>query len=378
MNRTPTADEVTVSACSPVQFWTGANGAPKVTAAAAARAEADGWDGIWVPDSQSLTGDPYVALALAAQVTTRLKLSTGVTNPVTRHPAVTATSIATVNEESDGRAVLGIGRGDSALAYIGLAPAPLRLFIDYVDIVQRYLRLQEVDFGATSQQWRQIPSVDSLGLGKAPEGSALRWLRHGKHGKVPIEIAASGPKVIAASALVAERLTFSVGADPVRVGWAIDIAREARAAAGLDPDAIEFGVMVGVAVDRSRAEAKRLIAESSLRSLMRFSVMQGTVTGPASSSLRKSMEGVRKGYDMNKHGRVGKYAGETIDDEAIDSFSIAGPASYCVDRLLSIVALGVTNLHIISTYVDPAKFDSVEFALSQSVIPGVREQASRV
>ena len=56
--------------------------------------EAAGWDGMLVVDSQNLSGDPYVSLALAATVTKRLGLGTGVTNSVTRHAAATATAIA--------------------------------------------------------------------------------------------------------------------------------------------------------------------------------------------------------------------------------------------------------------------------------------------
>ena len=88
----------------------------------AEKLEADGFDGLAVVDSQNLSGDPYVALALAAKATSRLGLATGVTNPYTRHPAATACSIASVQAVSGGRAVLGIGRGDTALFHLGMKP----------------------------------------------------------------------------------------------------------------------------------------------------------------------------------------------------------------------------------------------------------------
>src|SRR4029077_11772816 len=73
-----------------LELWTTgiahANHAPR----AAARAEAAGWDGMVVVDSQNLSGDTFVALALAARETTKLRLGTGVTNPATRHPAACA------------------------------------------------------------------------------------------------------------------------------------------------------------------------------------------------------------------------------------------------------------------------------------------------
>src|SRR5687768_13148416 len=99
-----------------VELWTTGIAHASIAPAAAARAEADGWDGMLVVDSQNLSGDPFVALGLAARETSTLRLGTGVTNPATRHPAAMAAAVASVHVASAGRAVLGIGRGDSALA----------------------------------------------------------------------------------------------------------------------------------------------------------------------------------------------------------------------------------------------------------------------
>ena len=91
-------------------------------------AEGDGWDGLALTDSQNLAADTFAALAVAARVTRRITLATGATNPATRHPAVVASAIATIQVESGGRAWLGIARGDSALAYLGRKPQPLADF----------------------------------------------------------------------------------------------------------------------------------------------------------------------------------------------------------------------------------------------------------
>lgn len=73
-------------------------------------------------DSQNLPRDPCVVLAMAASATSRLGLGTDVTNCVTRHAAAPACAIVSVDRISGGRAVLGIGRGDAALAHLGRAP----------------------------------------------------------------------------------------------------------------------------------------------------------------------------------------------------------------------------------------------------------------
>ena len=85
----------------------------------ARKAEEDGWDGLALTDSQNLSPDTYVALTLAARATQRITLGPGVTNPLTRHAAVAAGAIASIHQLSGGRAMLGIGRGDSALFNIG-------------------------------------------------------------------------------------------------------------------------------------------------------------------------------------------------------------------------------------------------------------------
>ena len=76
------------------------------------RAEAAGFAYGWVFDSHVLWRDPYPALTLMAGVTERMRLGTCVTNPATREPSVTASTLAELQEISSGRMDLGIGRGD--------------------------------------------------------------------------------------------------------------------------------------------------------------------------------------------------------------------------------------------------------------------------
>ena len=84
--------------------------------------ESEGVERVWVIDSQLAMKDMYAGLVVAALNTSRIGLGTGVTNAVTRHPTVTANAIAAVAEISNGRAILGLGAGDSALYGIGLKP----------------------------------------------------------------------------------------------------------------------------------------------------------------------------------------------------------------------------------------------------------------
>src|SRR5262249_41911914 len=118
---------------------------PRRAAQLAQQFEALGFTTLLLPDSQNLAPEVWQQLALAAQATTRMGLGPGVTNPLTRDVAVTASAALTLQVESGGRAVLGLGRGDSAVQRIGAQAMRLADFERYVVRLQAYLRGAEVD-----------------------------------------------------------------------------------------------------------------------------------------------------------------------------------------------------------------------------------------
>ena len=181
---------------------------PGTVVAQAEAAAAAGWDGITFTDSQNLCGDPFVAVALAADAVDTLQFATGVTNAYTRHPAALATVAATVQETSGGRFVLGIGRGDTALFHLGLKPMPVARFAALVTDLQAYLANETLDCDGRP--------------------SRIQWLDRARQPKVPLDIAASGPRLLDFAARTAERVTLAVGADPDRVAWALDLVAQGR------------------------------------------------------------------------------------------------------------------------------------------------------
>ena len=262
-----------------MELWITGVASARGAARAAQEIEAAGWDGMLVVDSQNLSGDPYVSLALAATVTTRIGLGTGVTNSVTRHAAATATAITSVNRISNGRAVLGIGRGDSALAHLGRAPARLAQFERYLRQLQLYLAGDSVSFDDIDIPIDVAPPLSALHLHDAPPVSRIGWIAEGlkggaqgsgkANGKVPVEVAASGPKVIAMAALHSERIMFTLGADTERLAWGIELAKKTRKDAGLDPDAIAFGAYVNLGCHGEIAAARGLV-RGGLTTFARF------------------------------------------------------------------------------------------------------------
>jgi 5,10-methylenetetrahydromethanopterin reductase len=326
-----------------MEFWCLA--ATSVTSAAeqAVAAESAGWDGMLVPDTQSLMGDAYVTLTAAAVATKNLKLGTGVTNPFTRHPAVTASAIAALQELSRGRAVLGIGRGDNSLAHLGLAPASPTVFERYLGRLQGYLRGEPVPFDERDRS--EMRSVDRLPNADAPEHSVLRWLNPSLP-KVPVDVAATGPKVIRLAAVLADRLTFAVGADPERLEWAVTTARAAREQAGLDPTALTFGAYVNVVPHPDPAVAVKLAA-IGVATLSRFSAMHGRVASPMRSDDSAEVQQLVSAYDLGHHGDENADHRSAVSDEYIHRFGITGPVEHCVSRLREIEDVGIDRVVVL-------------------------------
>lgn len=317
-----------------VEFWT--SGRAPNPARVAIQAEDAGFDGIIYVDSQNIAVDCYIALALAATATTRIKLGTGVTNPVTRHPATTACAIATVQSVSNGRAHLGIGRGDSSLAHIGYAPAPLKILEDYVLKVQSYLSGEDVPFDSDA-------NIDSLGLADKPRGSRLTWLPSDQP-KVPVDVAATGPKAIRMAARHADRISLMVGAVPERVAWAMDVARAERRSAGLDTE-IPFAAYIPLVVHDDPERGMQL-GEGSLASQARFSAMHGKVVGPVSEKQKVILGRIHDAYDMTRHTQGSSSQSSVLNMEFAQEFGIFGPPSYCVERLEELIKLGVDRFFV--------------------------------
>ena len=134
--------------------------------------------------------------------------------------------------------MLGIGRGDSALAYIGAAPASVDVFARYVEAVRRYLHGQTVPFDSL-RDWHFERDLSTIQLGSAPVDSQLRWLDPAVP-PVPVQVFATGPRVINVGGQIADRVTFGLGADVVRMQWAIELAQDARRDGG-DLPALSLG-----------------------------------------------------------------------------------------------------------------------------------------
>lgn len=355
-----------------VEFWTYGHAHPGKFARQAQNAEAAGWDGVTCGESQNLTGDPFVAMGIAAHRTTTIKMATSVAVTATRHPATTACAIATVQQESGGRAILGIGTGDSATAHLGLRPAPLRSFTRYLERLQGYLRGEDVPFDVETDGRGEISSYEAMGLASGPRASRLQWLDPTVP-KVPVDVAATGPKTIAMAARVGDAVGFAVGANAERLNWAVDLARTARKDAGLDPETIGLGAYMPLFCHPERSRARELIS-GTVASFAHLSTMFGNVVGPADAGQQKVLTAVRDVYDMDKHQTYDSPQSKVLTTDVVDTFAIAGPPAYCVERLAEIVELGISKFIFVgySFEMDPDEARASRRRITEEVLPALR------
>jgi 5,10-methylenetetrahydromethanopterin reductase len=332
-------------------FWLGTFPIPGRIRAIAEMAEAHGWDGLAFTDSQNLGGDTFAALAIAAHATERITLATGATNPATRHPAVIASAMATLQVESRGRAFLGIARGDSAMAYIGRKPLPLNQFEEALTQIQTYLRGEAVELDGFSSQ--------------------IEWISQAAQPRVRMSVAATGPKVIQLAARVADAITFSVGADPERLKASIDLAKQTRLNVGLPP--MSFGAYVN-AVAHPDVEVARSLVRGRMGVYARFSTMDKTVLNSLNEADRKVGEALVASYDIKSHAASGARHEAALADDFVDRFGIVGPSDHVAERLAELIQLGLDHVVVVghSRNTPADVFAESSWRFCNEVIPSVK------
>jgi 5,10-methylenetetrahydromethanopterin reductase len=175
------------------------------------------------------------------------------------------------------------------------------------------------------------------------------------------------------SALHADRIMFTLGADLERLKWGIELARKTRKEAGLDPDAIRFGSYVNMGC-HTRLDAARSLVRGGLTTFARFSVMHGKANGPVSSGDRAVLEALRSNYDMKAHTRGDSRQAGTLTDDFIDRFAIVGSPERCIERLRSLADLGLDKVAV-SGASRGAALDDIAVGrelIAKEVIPGMR------
>ena len=183
--------------------------------AMAAAADRFGYAMVGIADTPGNAMDPWVAATLVAAETRRARVALCVSNLATRHPAVSAASIASLDLLVPGRAVLGIGVGHSGTRNLGVpSPAPSELQ-DGVTFIQTLLRGEPASYRGGSAH--------------------LPWVTRSSS----VFLAASHPRSLRAAGATADGVFINYGLSAENVRESETIVIESATAAGRDPDDVE-------------------------------------------------------------------------------------------------------------------------------------------
>ena len=310
-------------------------------------AEEVGFDHVWFGDSHLIWHEVGPYLTAAAMSTTRLRVGPLVSNPVTRHPTVVASALATLAQLFEGRAVLGIGRGDSAVRTLGLPPMKLAEFRDALRLVRRLCRGEAAEINGTAIR--------------------LPWATRA----VPVFLAAYGPRVLELAGAEADGLILQL-ASPSVVEWAVGCVRRGAERAGRPRDGFEVV-----------AAAPTYVSADRERALSRVRGFPATVSNHVKDLLRRYrpselpaelIEGMERvaGYDYLRHGHPDAPHTRAVTDEMAERLTLIGTVEQIREKIGRLQAAGVTHVCLYMGVVEPEFHFSTLETYGREIIPHFR------
>jgi 5,10-methylenetetrahydromethanopterin reductase len=262
-----------------------------------ARCEDAGFDGVGVHDHPSSGRDAYLALALAAQATRRLRLFPATSSPVVRHPLVLASLAHSLDEIAPGRALLTVAPGFISTRSMGKPRASVAVMRQAIDELRRLLAGDAVELGATPTRLRNRSAV-------------------------PVYLLAAGPRMTELAGEIADGGFLMVGLDPAAIRAARRHLAEGarRAGRSLEGFPVVFVVTLGLGDDAVGARWVRSW----------FAPGQPFLAYPSASNLRWLAEA---GFELRE-----PFDPATIPEDRArriaDAFGLFGPPERCAERLL--------------------------------------------
>lgn len=279
-----------------------------------------GFSHLWLTDSSLHARNSYAYLTLAAVTSPRLLLGTAVTNPLTRHPAITAVAAATVDEISEGRMILGIGAGDRPLLALGMRPARLASV--------------RASIGAIRSLW----SGAEVTVEDAAFTLQDAHLRFGARPEIPVYISASGPKTLELAGEVADGVILLVGLFPEALAWALEHVDRGAAKAGRPRPHVAVFAYGAIDDDQERAIG-------SARSIAAWFPQTAPVICELAGLSPSLIEEVRARYVGGEFQEADE-AAHLLPDEFVRMVALAGDAAQARERLEAVAAAGADSVHV--------------------------------
>ena len=313
----------------------------------AQRAEANGFTHVWVFDSPVLWQEPFVVLSRILAETERVVVGPMVTNPGSRDWTVLASIFATLNDMYGPRTICGIGRGDSALRYVGRKPRTLAEMVDAMRVVKGLVAGESVDY----------------------RGKALRfpWLERGFN--LPMWGAGYGPRALESIGRHADGFILQL-ADPRILEWTLAAVREAAVAAGRTADSVATCVTapayVGEDIAHQRDQLRwfgGMVGNHVADLVRRYGEGSASVPTALTAYIKH-----REDYDYAHHGRAGNPSTDFVPDDIVERFCVLGGVEEHVAKLSRLRDLGADHFAIYLMH--DAKAETLD-AYGRRVIPSL-------
>jgi 5,10-methylenetetrahydromethanopterin reductase len=321
--------------------------------------EAAGFDGAGVLDSQLIARDTFITLSHAAMRTTRLQLFPAVTNPFTRHPSVLAGAIQTVEEMAPGRVKFVVGTGFTSASTIGRKPATLAEMRSCVATVKALLAGQSLDWSGTRARL-------SFASGR----------------RIPVLMAASGPKAIETAGEIADGAVLMVGFNRALVESALEHLQAGARRSGRKLEHLEVIWAIRMGTAPTMAEARRDARPTAVHWAIRWEGRWLERAGIRTPRLQVP-EAVWKIYPDLSHAEDWEAAIEAtsfVSDELVaemcDALGLVGTPEYCAERIAEMAKLGVRSIYLMpfQTFATP---ESQVAAFRDVIFPRLRASGLR-
>jgi len=284
-----------------------------------------GFEYAWTYDSHVLWQESYATLPVVADHTERIKLGHFVTNPGIRDATVTASWYATMQDLSNGRMVMGIGRGDSSRRVVGLKPVKVADFEARCAMLKALMNGRKVSWNDKELE--------------------LTWVRS-ELPEIEMWIAGYGPRALAVAGRVGDGVIIQL-ADPHIIQWIMDTARTAAEEAGRDPSALKciIGAPSKVTDDLQDARNEVRWFPAMVSNHVMDLIEKYGFDSEIPHALTEYVK-ARKFYDYKDHSRVGAAHGEFVTDEICDRFTVIGNVQQCIEKLRELESVGVDQFNI--------------------------------
>lgn len=278
-------------------------------------AEKLGFDSAWIADVQLSMKDCYTALPLCAVNTSNIMLGTGVTNPITRHPSNLACSFTGINEVSNGRAIIGLGSGWTAVHQVGLKASKI------ADLEQ------------------SINTIHDLCEGKEVEGPNGPYKMTVATGRIPIYIAANQPRILQMCGRVADGVILMGGANVEFTQWQIDHVRKGAEEVGRDFNEIQLDLWAAISMSEDRDEARDDVSHWAASQAETFANWK--VKPDFFAKFQEDFDAAHAAYDKLEHmSSHAKHKG-VLSPEFIDWVSFVGTPDECLENIKELEKLGL-------------------------------------